>query len=161
MVPEKSTYKRPSEEQEGPTSSLSDALSGTTWREETGRFALAGFAEGPRVEDLALLGRAPAQIVREEEGTTLLVAEDALEGILERHPNARVERGLVWIRFSMAMDWELVGFLAHVTSALAEAGVPVGCVCAFDRDHLFVAEAHLERAAKVLDGLFPVQEDCR
>ena len=161
MVPEKNAHLSRSERGEGPTNSLSEALAGTTWREETGRFALAGFAEGPRVEDLALLGRAPSQIVREEEGTTLLVAEDALEAVIERHPDARIERDLVWIRFSMAMDWELVGFLAHVTTALAEAGVPVGCVCAFDRDHLFVAETHLGRAARVLDGLFVAQEDRR
>jgi hypothetical protein len=150
--------KTPQQGPEGPTSSLSEALKGTTWRVESGRFALVGFPEGPKVEDLALLGRAPSQITREEEGTTLLFAEDALEGILERHPGARVERGLAWIRFSMEMDWELVGFLAHVTRALAEGGVPVGCVCTFDRDHLFVAETHLEEATKVLGGLFPAPE---
>ena len=111
------------------------------------------------MEDLALLGRAPSQVIREEEGTTLLFAEDALEGVLQRHPEARVERGLVWIRFSMEMDWELVGFLAHVTGALAEAGIPVGCVCTFDRDHLFVAEAYLEQSTQVLGGLFPAPED--
>ena len=144
---------------EGPTRSLSETLRGTKWRVETGRFALVGFPEGPRVEDLALLGRAPSQVIREEEGTTLLIAEDALEGVLQRHPEARVERGLAWIRFSMEMDWELVGFLAHVTGALAEAGIPVGCVCTFDRDHLFVAEAYLEQSTQVLGGLFPAPED--
>jgi hypothetical protein len=138
-----------------PVSSLGDALVQMTWSAEPGRFALVGFEEGPRVEDLALLGRAPSQIVREAEGTTLLVHEDAVDGVLERHPGAKLERSLVWIRFSAAMDWELVGFLAHVTKALAEAEVPVGCVCTFDRDHLFVAEAHYERAAEVLKGLFP------
>lgn len=152
-------YKSPSGGGEGPTSSLSEALEGTSWREEGGRFVLVGFSGGPRVEDLALLGRAPSQIVREEEGTTILVSEDAIDAVVERHPDARVVRGLVWIRFSMAMDWDLVGFLAHVTKALAEAGVPVGCVCTFDRDHLFVSEEHLERAAEVLDDLFSSGED--
>ena len=138
-----------------PVRSLGDALSQMTWSAEPGRFALVGFDEGPRIEDLALLGRAPSQAVREVEGTTLLIHEDAVDGVLERHPDAKLERSLVWIRFSAAMDWELVGFLAHVTKALAEAKVPVGCVCTFDRDHLFVAEAHYERAAEVLKGLFP------
>ena len=59
------------------------------------------------------------------------------------------------IRFRMAMDWELVGFLALVTGRLAEAGVPVGAVCGFSRDHLFVARPHLERAEDVLEALFP------
>ncbi|MCH2105350.1 MAG: ACT domain-containing protein [Planctomycetes bacterium] len=155
MVPEKNMFGGPEEGLSEPTKSLQEALKGTTWQVEGGRFALVGFPQGPRVEDLALLGRAPAQIIREEEGTTLLIAADALEGVLERHPEARVERDLAWVRFSMAMDWELVGFLAHVTGALAAAGVPLGCVCSFDRDHLFIAESHLEVATRVLDGLFP------
>ena len=155
MVPEKDVLDRSPEGSPEPTASLQEALEGTAWQAEEGRFALVGFSEGPRVEDLALLGRAPAQITREEEGTTLLIAMDALDGVLERHPEARVERDLVWIRFSMAMDWELVGLLAHVTGALAAAGVPVGCVCGFDRDHLFIAEAHFATAEGVLDDLFP------
>lgn len=161
VVSEKELYENPAGGGPGPVGSLEEALEGTTWRAEVGRFALVGFAAGPRIEDLALLGRAPAQIVREEEGTTLLVAEDAVEAVLVRHPGARVERGLVWIRFSVAMDWELVGFLAHVTTALAASGVPVGCVCGFDRDHLFLAEVHLERATAVLDGLFPPRSGLR
>ena len=40
------------------------------------------------------------------------------------------------------MGWELVGFLALVTGRLAAAGVPLGAVCGFQRDHLFVAERH-------------------
>jgi hypothetical protein len=71
------------------------------------------------------------------------------------HANARVERDLAWIRFDAPMGWELVGFLAHVTGRLAAAGVPLGCVCAHARDHLFVARVHLERARSTLRALFP------
>jgi hypothetical protein len=158
VVPKKDLSEGDLGEKDGeipPATSLSEALSQMTWSAEPGRFALVGFEGGPRIEDLALLGRAPSQAVREVEGTTLLIHEDAVDGVLERHPDAKLERSLVWIRFSAAMDWELVGFLAHVTKALAEAKVPVGCVCTFDRDHIFVAEAHYERAAEVLKGLFP------
>ena len=141
--------------EEAPTRSLREALSRMTWRPEPGLFALVGFEGGPRVEDLALLGRAPSQVIREAEGTTLLIHEDAVDGVLSRHSGVKLERSLVWIRFSASMDWELVGFLAYVTKALADAGVPVGCVCSFDRDHLFVAEAYYKRTAEVLNALFP------
>ena len=158
MVPKKDPSEgvlREKDTRKASVSSLEDALAQTSWSAEPGRFALVGFEEGPRVEDLALLGRAPSQIVREAEGTTLLIHEDAVDGVLGRHPGAKLERSLVWIRFSAAMDWELVGFLAHVTQALAAAKVPVGCVCTFDRDHLFVAEAYYKRTSEVLNGLFP------
>ena len=134
--------------------SLQEALDGMSWEVLEGRFALVGF-EGPvRAEDLALLGTDPSQIIREGGETTLLVAKDLVQPVRERHPDARVEAPLAWIRFRAPMGWEVVGFLARVTSALAEAGVPLGAVCGYSRDHLFVAEHHLERTRQVLAQLF-------
>ena len=43
----------------------------------------------------------------------------------------------------------------QINSALAEAGVPIGAVCGYSRDHLFVGRAHLERTQVVLGALFP------
>ena len=60
----------------------------------------------------------------------------------------------MWVRFESAMDWEVVGFLARVTTALAEAGVPIGAVCGFSRDHLFVGARFEAVTRSVLAGLF-------
>lgn len=126
------------------------------WSIEPGRFALLGFSEPPSSSDLDLIGRAgPGQVVREGGETTLLVAAARLDEALERHPRARVEGGLVWVRFELAMGWELVGFLALVTNALAKRGVPIGAVCGFSRDHLFVRESYLDRLEATLRALFP------
>ncbi len=134
---------------------LETALDRMLWELVDGRFALLGFGEPPTAADLALLGEGPGQLVREHGETTLLVPAARLVEARRRHPEARVEPGLAWIRFEAPMGWELVGFLAHVTGRLAAAGVPLGAVCGFSRDHLFVAEPHLERATAVLDELFP------
>ena len=83
------------------------------------------------------------------------MGEAALPGILERHPDARIEADLLWITFEAPMGWEVVGFLARVTGALAEAGIPIGAVCGYSRDHLFVARRHREQAERVLRSLFP------
>ena len=93
--------------------------------------------------------------MREEDETTLLVRAEELAGVLARHPGARVERDLAWIRFEQPMGWELVGFLAKVSGALAEAGVPIGAVCSHRRDHVFVARARLDDARAALRRLFP------
>jgi hypothetical protein len=85
----------------------------------------------------------------------LLVAEDRIPEVLARHPRARVERDYAWIRFEAPMGWEVVGFLARVTGALAAAAVPLGAVCGFSRDHLFVARRHLPAARATLTRLFP------
>ena len=137
-----------------PARALAEALAAMRFRVEPGRFALAGFPEPPDPADLAALAP-PAQMIREADETSLLVEEGALPGVLTRHPSARVERDLAWIRFDAPMGWEVVGFLALVTERLAGAGVPVGAVCGFSRDHLFVGERYLERARAVLRELFP------
>ena len=131
------------------------------WAIDEGPFCLVGLpgvgelAKGLEAADLAALAEPPAQLVCEADETTLLVRESRLAGLLERHPDARVERGLFWVRFEMAMSWELVGFLARVCGALAAAGVPLGAVCGFSRDHLFIEHGHLAATRRVLDELFP------
>ncbi|QDU68899.1 hypothetical protein Pla86_40130 [Planctomycetes bacterium Pla86] len=125
------------------------------WAIEPSAFALVGFQGPPLPEDLEeLRGEGPAQIVREGGETTILAVADACDRILERHPAGRSERPLVWIRFEYSMGWEVVGFLALVTGALAEAGVPLGAVCGFSRDHLFLGERHRAKAVQVLGALF-------
>ncbi len=125
------------------------------WAVEDGSFTLIGFPEAPHAEDLALLSSPPAQLVRERDETTLLVRDVHAAAVLARHPSARSVADLAWVRFEVAMGWDLVGFLALVAGELARSGVPIGAVCGFQRDHLFVARAHLATARAVLDRLFP------
>ena len=143
------------DDQQRPASDLGQALASMSYERIAGRFALVGFDEAPSAADLELLAGAPGQLVREGGETSLLLAQERLEACLSLHPRARVERDLVWIRFRAPMGWEVVGFLARVTGSLAAAGVPLGAVCGFSRDHLFLHERFLEPATRVLDGLFP------
>jgi uncharacterized protein len=139
-----------------PQRRLDDALRNMRFSVERGRFALLGFPEAPAPADLALLGGpGPCQVIREGGETTLLVPEAELAAALLRHPGSGCERGLAWIRFESPMGWDLVGFLALVTSRMAAAGVPLGAVCGFQRDHLFVAERFLATARTALAELFP------
>jgi len=139
-----------------PVHRLEDALREMRFAVERERYALVGFREPPLAADLAPLARElPCQAIREGGETTLLVPEAELASLLARHPGAEVERGLAWIRFESPMAWDLVGFLALVTGRLAAAGVPLGAVSAFHRDHLFVAERYLGTARAALAELFP------
>jgi hypothetical protein len=125
------------------------------WSVEEGEFALIGFPGAPSAADFAWLSRPPAQIVRESDETTLLLRDELAPEVLLGHPGARCERNLAWIRFDTPMGWEVVGFLALVAGELSRAGVPIGAVCGFSRDHLFVARAHLPAARAALERLFP------
>jgi hypothetical protein len=88
-------------------------------------------------------------ITIEPGGTSAVVPEDWLDD-LDLQPGARVERGYRIVEFVTPMGWDVVGFLALVTNALARAGVPLGAICSFDRDYLFLREAHLDRARSAL-----------
>jgi hypothetical protein len=48
------------------------------------------------------------------------------------------------------MDWQVVGFLATVTALLAQAGIPLGAICGYYRDHLFISVEHAARAEGIL-----------
>jgi uncharacterized protein len=138
-----------------PVKTLREAVGRMTWTVELGAFALIGFRGPPEAGDLDCLSHPPAQLVREPGETTLLVRDDRAEEVIARHADARCERDLAWIRFETPMGWEVVGFLALVSGELARADIPIGAVCGFSRDHLFVARARLAATRAVLDRLFP------
>jgi hypothetical protein len=138
-----------------PVKSLQEAVGRMTWSVESGTFALVGFRGPPEGGDLDCLADPPAQLVREPGETTLLIRDDRAAEVIARHADARCERDLAWIRFDTPMGWEVVGFLALVSGELARAGIPIGAVCGFSRDHLFVARVRLAATRAVLDRLFP------
>lgn len=130
-------------------------MAGMTFRILPGRWALIGIDSPPDPADIAALEHGPSALVREPGFSTLLVRMEQVEGVLARHPRASIESDLLWIRFDLPMNWDVVGFLALVTGTLAEAGVSVGAVCGFHRDHLFVAEKNRAKAEAALGKLFP------
>ena len=61
-----------------------------------------------------------------------------------------VERGWRGLRVAGVLDFSLVGILAALTSALAEADVPVFAVSTYNTDYLFVKEENLGAALRAL-----------
>jgi uncharacterized protein len=66
--------------------------------------------------------------------------------------DAKVEPG--WRAFSVQgpLDFSLVGVLATITTALAEAEIPVFAISTFDTDYVFVCEELRERARHALQA---------
>ncbi|MDA1267192.1 MAG: ACT domain-containing protein [Planctomycetota bacterium] len=139
---------------EQPARHLDDALARMSFVVEPGSFALVGLEGPPQPGVLALL-TPPAQLIHEVDETSLLLREESLAALLAAHPAAKVERGLRWVRFESPMGWEVVGFLARVTGELAAAEIPIGAICGYSRDHLFVADRYLERTRGCLARMFP------
>lgn len=100
-------------------------------------------------------------IVRESDATTFLLPDEDLRefGDLAR---SRVAEPIPYrvITFTPTLPWTVVGFLARVTTLLAEHEIPLGAVAAYDRDHLFVrfdlaARAHGALVEAARSGRLP------
>lgn len=98
-------------------------------------------------------GEGPLQVIREGGEVTVLAPWPVAEGLFQTQGGAQLEGPFTWIRFEAPMAWDLVGFLALVTGALAQAEIPLGAVCSFSRDHLFVPQERCEEALAVLADL--------
>jgi uncharacterized protein len=70
-------------------------------------------------------------------------AEDVLE----------VEPGWKIITFDMVLPFGLVGFMARVSGALAEAGISLFVISAFSTDHILVKKENLNRTIDTLENM--------
>lgn len=57
------------------------------------------------------------------------------------------------ITFDVELDSSLVGFMARISTTLANADISLMPYAAFKRDHIFVAADHYERAISILENL--------
>jgi hypothetical protein len=83
----------------------------------------------------------------------------AKEGFIPQ-PNS-VEGFFKRITFDVALPYDLIGFVAHVSTLLANNTVPILVYSAFSTDHLFVKEEDLGRAVEALekDGMTYTKRD--
>ena len=84
-------------------------------------------------------------IVRTDEEVSLVCETEAT-------PASAIAREDGWRAFKVAgpLDFELVGILAKISSALAEAEVPLFAISTFDTDYVLVKENKLETAIDAL-----------
>jgi hypothetical protein len=61
-----------------------------------------------------------------------------------------IQKGWKLLTFEMVLPFELVGFLATVSNAFAEEGIPIFAVSAYSTDHLFVRGKDLPKAKEKL-----------
>jgi hypothetical protein len=118
-----------------------------------GEFVLVGLEPGQRSRlesDLTRINSDFFQYIVEPDVLTLLLDNHSWVRLNPHYPQAKVEGPLRIFTFTVAMDWEVVGFLAAVTRLLADAGVPLGAICGYYRDHLFISVEHAARAEAVL-----------
>ena len=73
--------------------------------------------------------------------------------IVPAHRSAGEDKRFVWLELAVHSDLNAVGFLAIISNALADVGVPCNVIAAFYHDHVFVPEEKAETAIKALVDL--------
>jgi hypothetical protein len=92
-------------------------------------------------------------VVVERDEVSLTLREELWAGAPLRS-EAREERGPYRaITFDLDLDLDVCGYLAPAAERLAAAGISIVPQCAFLKDHILVAEIHLEGAVRVLEDL--------
>ncbi len=84
---------------------------------------------------------------------SIVLAADEWEKAQRGLPGAKEEPGYRMITLDVHLDWQVTGYLAAVTRALADAGVPVGVLSSFHHDHLLVRAEVLDKAEAALQHL--------
>ncbi len=116
-----------------------------------GKYYFATVEESQLMAITGYLGSVAA-IFRETEGLTVVVSEDAKDGIagLSRK---KLQGPFALITLGAQTDLYLVGFLAKITEALAKEKIAVNAFSAYFHDHLFVPYERKEDALRVLGKL--------
>lgn len=92
----------------------------------------------------------PFMIFRDKWEVTMLIDEIDFKTIRHAIRDAKVEGNFRLLSFDIELDFDTVGFLAHISKILADADVSIVALSAFSRDHLLIKQEDLARTLKIL-----------
>jgi hypothetical protein len=104
------------------------------------------------LENPELSPRADAlfMILRDAHEVTLLIEEEDWRRIRHAVRDAKIETGYRLVTLDIELPWSTVGYFARVTEILAVAGISIGALSSFSRDHLLIKQGDLGKALRVL-----------
>jgi hypothetical protein len=85
-------------------------------------------------------------LTRDKDEITLILAEEEWQTLAPRFPAAEVQGARRMIAFDTVLDFSVVGFIAEISRALAEAGVSILNISTYRTDLVFVHECRFEAA---------------
>lgn len=85
-------------------------------------------------------------LTRDKDEITIIVAEDIWQQFAPRFAEAKVQGGRRMIVFDEVLDFTVVGFIAEISRALAEAGISILNLSTYRTDAVLVHELRFEEA---------------
>jgi len=116
------------------------------------RYAVASLPLGHYGEAAACLREAEGfvSLTRDKEEITLIVAEETWHKIAPRFPGAVAQEGRRLIRFDTVLDFSVVGFIAEISRALAEADISILSISTYRTDSVLVHESRFDDAVNAI-----------
>ncbi len=103
---------------------------------------------------IAEIGEAFCALIADKDEVTLVIPAEAGQDFVTRLPGHVLSPDRYrLITFDIVLDFSLVGFMAAVSTALAEAGISILAYGAYSRDHVLVPAAALDQAMTTLQKL--------
>src|SRR5262245_42447469 len=96
-----------------------------------------------RVEDFVSL-------TRDKEEVTLVLNEEVWHSMESRFPGAVAQDKRRMIRFDTVLDFSVVGFIAEISRALAEADISILSISTYRTDAVLVHESRLDDAVNAI-----------
>ena len=107
----------------------------------------------PAAGVLAEIGQPFLALIVDKDEVSFVLPGEAWQEAARRLPDAKATHDLRLITFDVVLDHGLVGYLAQVSRALAEAGIPILALSSYERDHVLVPQEHFETAWATLEAL--------
>ncbi len=85
-------------------------------------------------------------VTRDKDEITLIVAEDRWQAMAAAFPGSQAQLRRRLIRFDAVLDFSVVGFIAEVSRALADADVSILSLSTYRTDAVLVHEAKYDQA---------------
>jgi hypothetical protein len=116
------------------------------------RYAVASLPLVHYGEAVACLSQAEGfvSLTRDKEEITLIVAEETWRKIAPRFPGAVAQEGRRLIRFDTVLDFSVVGFIAEISRALAEADISILSISTYRTDAVLVHESRFDDAVNAI-----------
>ena len=89
-------------------------------------------------------------VTRDKAEVTLIVAQDAWLGMAANFPGAQTQLDRRMIRFDTVLDFSVVGFIAEISKALAEADISILSISTYLTDAVLVHDSQFHEAVEAV-----------
>jgi len=92
-------------------------------------------------------------LIYEKDEITLIINQDNWKSIKNNFKNYKLEKNYRILTLDVNLNWNVVGYLAAVSKALADNKISIGVISTYLKDHLLIKDKDVKRAVNVLSRL--------